>query len=237
MLKSHEKVIVSKGRVQQFEELNKALDKCCGLALQQPLPSMQIALMTDASFADAGYAFLIEYDPNQKVTSLRKSYAPPPMVQKPSSQLKSRCPYMQKTFLQFTSLSNNLDTFSGARRNKNRTAALWNACDNVIQFNFVKTHNPGAQNTAADFLSRLEADPKDKLFMKIREDVQTIPIEYSVQSAGVSQEEQIFYATDEEETEEQYWARKEAIRQNPVTAEIAITIQSVSFYKIGKTAT
>ena len=76
--------------------------------------------------------------------------------------------------------------------------ALWNACDYVIQFNFVIAHIPGAQNTAADYLSRLEADPKDKLVMKIREDVQTLPIEINVQSAGVSQEEQIFYTNHDD---------------------------------------
>ena len=76
MLKSDEKVLVSKELVQQFEEINKALDKCCDLALQQPIPNKQIALMTDASFGAAGYAVLIEDDPNQKFTSLRKSYAP-----------------------------------------------------------------------------------------------------------------------------------------------------------------
>ena len=50
--------------------------------------------------------------------------------------------------------------------------------------------------------------------MKIREDVQILPIEINGQSAGVSQEEQIFYTNDEDETEEQYWARKEAIIKN-----------------------
>ena len=84
--------------------------------------------------------------------------------------------------------------------------SLWNACDYVIQFNLVIADIPGAQKTAADNFSGLEADPKDKLVMKIREDVQTVPIEINVQSAGVSQEEQIFYANDDE-TEEQYWAR------------------------------
>ena len=76
MLKSDEKVLVSKELVQQFDEINKALDKCCDLALQQPIPIKQIALMTDASFGAAGYAVLIEDDPSQKFTSLRKSYAP-----------------------------------------------------------------------------------------------------------------------------------------------------------------
>ena len=75
-------------------------------------------------------------------------------------------------------------------------------------------HIPGAQNTAADYSSRLETDAKDKLFVKIREDVQTLPIEINVQSAGVSQEEQTFYTNDDDETEEQYCARKKAIRKN-----------------------
>ena len=64
--------------------------------------------------------------------------------------------------------------------------------------------------------------------MKIREDVQTLPIEINVQSAGVSQEEQIFYTNDDDETEEQLWARKEAIRKNPATDEPTVTIQTLS---------
>ena len=64
--------------------------------------------------------------------------------------------------------------------------------------------------------------------MKIREDVQTVPIEMNVQSAGVSQEEQIFYTNDDEETEKQYWARKEAIRKNPAMDEPTVSIQTLS---------
>ena len=61
--------------MQQIEKISKALDKCCDLALQQPIPNKQIALLTDACFGAAGYAVLMEYDPSQKFTSLRKSYA------------------------------------------------------------------------------------------------------------------------------------------------------------------
>ena len=174
MLKSDEKVLVSTEMLQKFEEINKALDQCCDLGLQQPLPNKQVALMTDASFGAAGYATLIEDDPNPIFNSPRKSYA-----------------YY------------------------------------VIRFDFVIAHIPGAQNTAADYLSCLESDLKDKLLMKIREDVQTLPIEINVQSAGVSQKE-IFHTNDNDETEEQFWARKEAIRRNSATAETTITIQSVS---------
>ena len=77
-------------------------------------------------------------------------------------------------------------------------------------------------------MSRLEADPKDKLVLKIREDVQTLPIEINVQSAGVSQEEQIFYTNDDDETEEQFWARKEAIKRNPAIDEHTVAIQTLS---------
>ena len=88
MLKSDEKVLVSKELVQQFEEINRALDKCCDLALQQLIPNKQIALMTDESFGAAGYAVLIEDDLSQKFTSIRKSYAPALMVQKPLPQAR-----------------------------------------------------------------------------------------------------------------------------------------------------
>ena len=76
MLKSDEKVLVSKELVQQFEEIIEALDQCCDVALQQPIPNKQFALTTDASFGAAGYAVLIEDDPVQKITSIRKSYTP-----------------------------------------------------------------------------------------------------------------------------------------------------------------
>ena len=62
--------------VQQFNEINRDLDKCSQLALKQPLPNKQLVLMTDASFTAAGYVILIEDDPDQKYTSVKKSYAP-----------------------------------------------------------------------------------------------------------------------------------------------------------------
>ena len=44
--------------------------------MRQPLPGKQLVLLTDSSFQAAGYAVLIEGDPNQKYTSTRKIYAP-----------------------------------------------------------------------------------------------------------------------------------------------------------------
>ena len=63
--------------------------------------------------------------------------------------------------------------------------------------------------------------------MKIREDVQILPIEINVQSAGVSQQDPIFYTNDDDEIEEQS-SRKAAIRQNPGTDETATIFQSIT---------
>ena len=222
MLKSDEKVLVSKELVQQFEEINEALDKCCDLALQQPIPNKQIALMTGASFAAAVYAVLIENDPNQKFTSPRKSYAPVAYGSKTftPAQMKMSL-YAKKVFAMYSAFKKFGHNFWRAPKaviiltddkavtrffqTKFVRPALWKACDYVIQFNFVIAHIPGAQNTAAVYLSRVGADPKDKLVLKIREDVQTLQIEINLQTAGVSKEEQIFYTNDDDETEEQFW--------------------------------
>ena len=62
--------------MKEFKVSDESLDRCCQLALRQPLRGKQLVLMTDASFQAAGYALLIEDDPNQKYTSTRKTYVP-----------------------------------------------------------------------------------------------------------------------------------------------------------------
>ena len=59
-----------------FDSLNKALSDACQLALKQPIPGKQLVLMTDASFRSAGYALMIEDNPDQKIQSKRKTDAP-----------------------------------------------------------------------------------------------------------------------------------------------------------------
>ena len=69
--------------------------------------------------------------------------------------------------------------------------SLWNACDYVLQSNFKIAHITGSVNTAADFLSRLELKVTEKIRLKIREDVQTTPIEVTTSSSDIADEEQI----------------------------------------------
>ena len=82
---------------------------------------------------------------------------------------------------------------------------LWYACDYVIQFNFTIAHLPCKNNTAVNYMSRLEICTKEKLLLRIREDISWTPIELHVQLAGVTEEDQIFYTDDDEKTEEQIW--------------------------------
>ena len=86
----------------------------------------------------------------------------------------------------------------------------------MLQFNFKKAHIAGSVNTAADFLSRLELEVTEKICLKIREDIQTTPIEVTTSSSDVADEEQVFFthADNGQESEEQTLERKEQSRQN-----------------------
>ena len=191
-------------------EINRDLDKCSQLALKQPLPNKQLVLMTDASFTAAGYAILTEDDPNQKYSSVKKSYAPIVYGSKTFTPSQLKMSIYAKEFLAiYYAFKEFGHIFWGAPKpitiltdkklvtrffqTKIIPPTPWNACDYVIQFNFVIAHIPGKNNTAADYLSRMETDPKEKLLLKIREDIGTKPIEINVQSAGVPEEEQVFF--------------------------------------------
>ena len=86
----------------------------------------------------------------------------------------------------------------------------------MLQFNFKVTHIAGSVNTAADFLFRLELKVTEKIRLKIREDIQTAPIEVTISSSDVADEEQFFFtqANKNDESEEQTLERKEQSGQN-----------------------
>ena len=100
--------------------------------------------------------------------------------------------------------------------------SLWKACDFVLQFKFKIAHIAGSINTAADFLSRLELKVTETIHLKIREDVQTTPIEMSTSSSDVADEEQFFFTqTDgQNETEEQFLQRKEQSQKKAAEWEV-----------------
>ena len=72
----------------------------------------------------------------------------------------------------------------------------------------------------------MEMDPTEKLVLKIREDVETRPIEVNVQSAGVSEEEQVFFTEEDNETEQQIWERKQQSKKGLMVPETVIQIDA-----------
>ena len=232
LLKTEVPINITSELKETFDSVNKALSNACELALKQPIPEKQLVLMTDASFRSAGNAILIEDNPDQKLQSKRKTYAPVAFGSKISSPAQLKMSIYSKEFLAiymaFLELARILweatkptivltDKKSVTRffQTKAIPPSLWNACDYVLQFNFKIAHIAGSVNTAADFLSRLELNVTERIRLKIREDVQTTPIEVTTSSSDVADEEQFFFAhTDhKDETEEQILQRKEQFRE------------------------
>ena len=233
LLKTEVPVNIISELKETFDSVNKALSDACELALKQPIPGKQLVLMTDASFRSAGYALMVEDNPDQKIQSKRKTYAPVAFGSKIFSPAQLKVSIYSKkilaiymAFLDFVHILWEAtkplivltDNKSVTRffQTKAIPPALWNACDYVLKFNFKITHIAASVNTAADFLSRLELKVTEKIRLKIREDIHTTPIEVTTSSSDVADEEQIFFthADDGKESEEQTLERKEQSRQN-----------------------
>ena len=176
---------------------------------------------------------MIEDNPDQKLKSKGKTYAPVAFGSKIFSPAQLKMSIYSKEFLAiymaFLEFAHILweatkptivltDNKSVTRffQTKAIAPALWNACDYVLQFNFKIAHIAGSVNTTADFLSRLELRVTEKIRLKIREDTHITPIELTTSSSDIADEEQIFFthADDGKESEEQILERKEQSRQN-----------------------
>ena len=77
-------------------------------------------------------------------------------------------------------------------------------------------------------MSRLEICPKENLILRIRENISTTPIELNVQSAGVTEEDQIFYSDDDEKTEESNLAMEKRRKSNPTSQLPDISLEKLS---------
>ena len=226
--------------MKKFKEINETLNRCCQLALRQPLPGKQLVLLTDASFQAAGYAILIEDDLNQKYTSTRKTYTPIAYGSKTysPSQIKVSI-YAKEVLAIYMAFKDFGHIFLGVTKpviimtdgkfvtrffqTKMIPPPRWTACDFVLQFNFTIAHIPGKMNTAADFLYRLEMNLNEKIVLKIREDIPTKPIEVNIEATGMAKEEPVFFdpIDHQETTEKDIWKRKEEA-QNAIPNDLPV---------------
>ena len=210
LLKTEVPINITSELKETFDSVNQALSGACELARKQPISGKQLALMTDDSFRSAGYTLMIEDNLDQKKQSKRKTYAPEMFGSKISSAAQLKMSTFSKeflamymAFLEFAHIrweatkptiflwdNKSVTLFF---QTKSIPPELWKACDYGLQLNFKIAHIAGSVNTAADFLSGLERKVTEKISLKIREDIQTTPIEVSTYSSDVADEEQFFW--------------------------------------------
>ena len=97
--KETSKFYVPTNLVEASTNLNKLLENSCQLALKQPLKNKQLLVMSHASCTAAGYAIMIEDDPNQKLQSKRKTYAPIAFASKAFNPTQTKMSIYTKEFL------------------------------------------------------------------------------------------------------------------------------------------
>ena len=187
-------------------------------------------MMTDAGFTTAGYAIMIEDDPNQMLQSRRKTFAPIALRSKTFNHPQHKLSIYAEEFLaiyfafsEFRHLMWGsvfpLIVFTNNRsvprffQTKMIPPPLWNACDYVIQYNYVIAHVVGTLNTDADFFSRPEVNPTEKLEVIKRNDVTTQAIEVNIQSTGVAEVDTLYLLPEETPIEQPLWDEKETLRK------------------------
>ena len=99
LLKTEVPINITSELKETFASVNEALTDACELVLKQPIPGKQLVLMTDASFRSAGYALMIEDNPNQKIQSKKKTYAPVAFGSKFFSPAQLKMSIYSKEFL------------------------------------------------------------------------------------------------------------------------------------------
>ena len=88
---------------------------------------------------------------------------------------------------------------------------IWNFCDQTLQFNFILAHVPGVENPAADYLSRLDIAPSDRIHLKLKDTIPVHHIEIDLASQTPKQDEdEDDYHPDEQTSSQQ---------QTPLTEE------------------
>ena len=212
LLKTEVPINITSELKEKFDSVNKALSDACELALKQPIPGKQLVPMTDASFRSAGYALMIEDNPDQKIQSKRKTYAPVAFGSKIFYPAQFKMSIYSKQFLAInmaflefayilweatkpTIVLTDNKSVTRFFQTKAIPPALWNACEYVLKFTFKIAHIAVSVNTAAEFLSRLELKVTEKIRLKIREDIQTTLIELTTSSFDVADEEHFFSHT------------------------------------------
>ena len=213
-----------------FISVKKTLSDACELTLKQPFPGKQLVLMTDAGFRSAGYAHMIEDNPDQKIQSKRKTYVPAAFGSKTFSPAQLGMSIHSKEFLAIymalfefahilweatkpTIILTDNKSATRFLQTKAIPPALWNACDYVLQVIFkiahITVHSTLQLIFSPDWNSKM-------IRLKIDEDIKTTPIKVTTSPSDVVDEEPFFFtqADNKDESEAETLQRKEKSRPN-----------------------
>ena len=168
-------------------DINENLANTAKMSLRLPLPDKQLVNMCDASEHAAGYVLLIE-DYTETNDGPTKSYAPVAFGSQRFTEGQMSLTMYAKEFLAMhfafdefahilwgvkkpTIVMTDNKALTRFFQSKRIPSKLWNYCDQALQFEFVLAHVPGVENPAANYLSRIDINPADRIHLKLHDEI------------------------------------------------------------------
>ena len=188
-----------------ISDINQNLARAAKLSLRLPLPDKQLVIMCDASEHAAGYVLLIE-DYTEANDGQKKTYAPVAFGSQRFTEGQMSLTMYAKEFLAMhfafgefahilwgvkkpTIVMTDNKALTRFFQSKRIPPKLWNHCDQALQFDFVLAHVPGVENPAADYLSRLDYNPEDRIHSKLNYQIPVHHIEIDLAAKTPKQDE------------------------------------------------
>ena len=168
------------------------------MSLRLPLPDKQLAIMCDAGEHAAGYVLLIDdYTETNDVPP--KAYAPVAFSSQRFPEGQMSPTMYAKEFLSIhfafdefahilwevkepTIVVTDKKALTRFFLSKRIPPKLLNYCDQALQIDFVLAHVPGVGNPAADYLSRIDTSPKDRVHLKLHDEIPVSKLEIDLAS-------------------------------------------------------
>ena len=194
LLRKDDAFAITNDHHESLETLKSDLTRATNLTLRLAEPGLQYVIPCDASYHGTDFALMIEDYLQDQNGKEKKTYALVSFSSRlfTATQLKFSVYYKEFLALYFA-----LEHFShfiwGATirvliftDNRSLTQffqpktihpSLWNCLDRVLSFIILLAHIPGKANSAADFLSRMQTDPRLSIQIKLTDNVPIREIE------------------------------------------------------------
>ena len=186
--------------------INENLANAAKMSLRLPLRNKQLVIMCDASEHAAGYVLLIE-DYSKRNDGPTKSSAPVAFGSQRFTEGQMSLTMYAKEFLamhfafdefahilrgvkKLTIVMTDHRALTRFFQSKRIPPKLWNYCDQALHFDIVLAHVPGVENPAADYLSRIDIHPKDRIHLKLHDEIPVFKVEIDLASKTAKQDDE-----------------------------------------------